>query len=44
MQQMASEAASGSCNEQLALFTTERQRALLQVVAFSKNYLQHSSV
>jgi hypothetical protein len=44
MQQMESEAASGSYNEQLALFTTERQRALLQGVAFSKNDLKHSSV
>jgi hypothetical protein len=44
MQQAASQAISGSCNEQLALFTTERKHALLQGVAFSKNYLQHRSV
>jgi hypothetical protein len=44
MRQAASEAASGSCNEQLALFTTERQRALLHEVAFSEKYLKHTSV
>jgi hypothetical protein len=31
--QQTSEAGSGSCNEQLALFTTERQHPLLQGVA-----------
>jgi hypothetical protein len=41
MQRMASEAASGSCNEQLALFTTERQHPLLQESVVSKNYLKH---
>jgi hypothetical protein len=44
MQHAASEAASGSCNEQLALFKIERQHALLQGVAFSKYYLKQSSV
>jgi hypothetical protein len=31
---MASKAANGNSIEQLALFTTKRQRALLQEVAF----------
>jgi hypothetical protein len=36
MPQTASQTVSGSCNEQLAQFTTERQPVLRQAVAFSK--------
>jgi hypothetical protein len=34
----------GSCNSQLALFTTERQRELRPAVEFSKSCLKHSSL
>ena len=44
MQQTASETVSGSCNEQLAQFTTERQPVLLPAVAFSKTSFKHRSV
>jgi len=34
----------GSCNEQLAQFTTERQPVLQPVVAFSKTSFKHRSI
>ena len=34
----------GSCNEQLAQFTTERQAVLPQAVAFSKTSFKHRSI
>jgi hypothetical protein len=41
MRQKASQVARRNCNERLALFTTKRQRVLLQGAEFSKNYLKH---
>lgn len=35
---------NGSCNSQIALFTTERRDELWPAVAFSENYLQHRSI
>ena len=43
MPQTASETVSGSCNEQLAQFTTERQPVLRPAVAFSKTSFKHKS-
>jgi len=44
MPQTASETGSGSCNEQLAQFTTERQPVLRTAVAFSKTSFKHRSI
>ena len=44
MQQTASETVSGSCNKQLAQFTTERQPVLGPAVAFSKTSFKHKSI
>ena len=44
MQQTASETVNGSCNEQLAQFTTERQPVLRPAVAFSKTNFKHRSI
>jgi hypothetical protein len=44
MRQSASETVGGSCNEQLAQFTTERQPVLRPAVAFSKTSFKHRSV
>jgi hypothetical protein len=44
MRQTASETAGGSCNEQLAQFTTERQTLLRLAVAFSKTSVKHRSI
>ena len=44
MQQTASQTVSGSCNEQLAQFTTERQPVLRPVVEFSKTSFKHRSI
>ena len=43
MPQTALETVSGSCNEQLAQFTTERQPLLRPAVAFSKTSFKHRS-
>ena len=42
--QALSETVRGSCNEQLAQFTTERQPVLRPAVAFSKTSFKHRSV
>jgi len=44
MPQTASETVSGSCTEQLAQFTTERQPLLRPAVAFSKASFKHRSI
>jgi len=44
MLQTTSETVSGSCNEQLAQFTTEQQPVLAPVVAFSKTSFKHISI
>jgi len=44
MPQTSSETASGSCNEQLAQFTKERQPVLRPAVEFSKTTFKHRSV
>jgi hypothetical protein len=44
MQQTASETVSGSGNEQLAQFTTDRQPVLRPAVAFSKTSFKHRLV
>jgi hypothetical protein len=44
MRQTAPETVSGSCNEQLAQFTTERQPLLRPAVSFSKNSFKHRSI
>jgi len=44
MPQTASETVSGSCNELLAQFTTERQPVLQPAVAFSKTSFKHRSI
>ena len=44
MPQTTPETVSGSCNERLAQFTTERQPVLRPVVAFSKTSFKHRSI
>ena len=44
MPQTASETVSGSCNEQLAQFTTERQPVLRPALTFLKTSFKHRSI
>jgi hypothetical protein len=44
MRQTASQTVSGSCSEQLAQFTTERQPVLQLALAFSKTSFKHKSM
>ena len=44
MPQTTSETVSGSCKEQLAQFTTERQPVLQPAVAFPKTGFKHRSI